>query len=208
MSRERSVVFVVDDDFYMRESIEDLLRSVGHDVQAFESTQAFRQSPRPDLPACLILDVRLPDESGLEFQRELAGSGSEPPVVFVTAHGDIQMSVAAMKAGAVEFLPKPFRDQDLLDAVHRAIAIDRMRRAEVAAIAELRGRFASLTPREQETMALVVAGQMNKQIASELQLSEVTVKVHRANVMRKMSARTLPELVRIADRLSATTTRA
>jgi FixJ family two-component response regulator len=205
MSKPDSVVFIVDDDTSMRESVQSLLRSVGHSVQAFESTQAFLLGERPDAPGCLVLDVRLPGSSGLEFQRELAGSGIRLPIVFITGHGDIPMSVAAMKAGALEFLTKPFRDQDLLDAVHRGIELDRGCRAELAMLAELRERFASLTPREQEVMALVVAGQMNKQIAGELQLSEVTVKVHRGHVMRKMQAKSLPDLVRIADRLSAGT---
>lgn len=202
-----SVVFVVDDDPSVRESIRSLLRSVGHSVQVFDTAQAFLVGERIDAPGCLILDVRLPGSSGLEFQRELAGSGISIPIVFITGHGDIPMSVAAMKAGALEFLTKPFRDQDLLDAVHRGIELDRSRRAELAMLAELRERFATLTPREQEIMALVAAGQMNKQIAGELQLSEVTVKVHRAQVMRKMQAKSLPDLVRIADRLGAGTAR-
>ncbi|UEM19753.1 response regulator transcription factor [Skermanella mucosa] len=205
MSLPSSVVFVVDDDPSVRESIRSLLRSVGHSVQVFDTTQAFMLAERIDAPGCLILDVRLPGSSGLEFQRALAGSGISIPIVFITGHGDIPMSVAAMKAGALEFLTKPFRDQDLLDAVHRGIELDRGRRDELAMLAELRERFATLTPREQEIMALVAAGQMNKQIAGELQLSEVTVKVHRAQVMRKMQAKSLPDLVRIADKLGAGT---
>ncbi|WP_192499058.1 response regulator transcription factor [Skermanella pratensis] len=205
MSLPQSVVFVVDDDPSVRESIRSLLRSVGHSVQAFDTTQAFMLGERLDVPGCLILDVRLPGSSGLELQRELAGSGISIPIVFITGHGDIPMSVAAMKAGALEFLTKPFRDQDLLDAVHRGIELDRGRREELAMLAELRERFATLTPREQEIMALVAAGLMNKQIAGELQLSEVTVKVHRAQVMRKMQARSLPDLVRFADKLGAVT---
>lgn len=208
MSRDQSVVFIVDDDLYVREAIEDLLRSVGHAVHAFDTTEAFLQAPRIDLPGCLVLDVRLPDTSGLEFQRAQAASGIQLPIVFITGHGDIPMSVAAMKAGAIEFLTKPFRDQDLLDAVHKGIALDRRHRAEFAMIAELRERHASLTSREREIMDLVVAGQINKQIAGELGLSEMTVKVHRAQVMRKMNARSLPDLVRIADHLSTATTRA
>jgi FixJ family two-component response regulator len=208
MSRDGSVVFVVDDDFYVRESIEDLLRSVGHEVRSYESVEAFLQGPRIDLPACLVLDVRLPNTSGLEFQRLLASTGNKLPIVFITGHGDIPMSVAAMKAGAIEFLTKPFRDQDLLDAVHAGIALDRRRRADEAELASLCERYASLTPREQETMALVVSGLMNKQIAAELGLSEMTVKVHRAQVMRKMNATSLPELVRIADSLNAATGKA
>jgi FixJ family two-component response regulator len=208
MSRDGSVVFVVDDDFYVREAIEDLLRSVGHEVRSYDSVKAFLDDLRIDLPACLVLDVRLPDTSGLEFQRLQAATGNSIPIVFITGHGDIPMSVAAMKAGAIEFLTKPFRDQDLLDAVHAGIALDRRRRADETERAALRERYASLTPREQETMALVVSGLMNKQIAAALGLSEMTVKVHRAQVMRKMSAASLPELVRIADSLSALTTRA
>jgi FixJ family two-component response regulator len=201
MNREPSIVFVVDDDPYVREAIEDLLRSVGHEVRTFASVEAFQQSPPVDLPGCLILDVRLPDTSGLEFQRAQTASGSGLPIVFITGHGDIPMSVAAMKAGAVEFLTKPFRDQDLVDAVHAGIALDRRRRAAAGSLAALRERYASLTPREQETMALVVAGLLNKQIAGRLGLSEMTVKVHRAQVMRKMNASSLPDLVRIADTL-------
>lgn len=203
MSREPAIVYVVDDDFFVRESIEDLLRSVGHEVRSFASVEALLQAPRVDLPGCLILDVRLPDTSGLEFQRLQASTDIGLPIVFITGHGDIPMSVAAMKAGAVEFLAKPFRDQDLLDAVHAGIARDRRRRADEAAVAALRARYASLTPREQETMALVVTGMLNKQIAAALGLSEMTVKVHRAQVMRKMNATSLPDLVRIADSLSA-----
>ncbi|WP_114943384.1 response regulator transcription factor [Microvirga calopogonii] len=208
MSRDGSVVFVVDDDFYVREAIEDLLRSVGHEVRSYDSVAAFLDGPLIDLPACLVLDVRLPGTSGLEFQRLQASTGSRLPIVFITGHGDIPMSVAAMKAGAIEFLTKPFRDQDLLDAVHAGIALDRRRRAGEAERTALFERYASLTPREQETMALVVSGLMNKQIAAALGLSEMTVKVHRAQVMRKMNAASLPELVRIADSLAAVTTKA
>lgn len=203
MTQEQTVVFIVDDDFYIRESIQDLLRSVGHEVQAFESIRAFLKGPRLDRPGCLVLDVRLPETSGLEFQRAQAASGIQIPIVFITGHGDIPMTVAAMKAGAIEFLTKPFRDQDLLDAVHRGIALDRRRRMETAVLRELLNRFSSLTSREREVMDLVVTGQLNKQIAGELDLSEMTVKVHRAHVMQKMNARSLPELVRIADRLKA-----
>jgi FixJ family two-component response regulator len=207
MSTDQSLVFIIDDDPSMRASIQSLLRSVGHATQAFASTQEFKLSERPDAPGCLVLDVRLPGRSGLEFQQELAGSDIRVPIVFITGHGDVPMSVTAMKAGAVEFLTKPFRDQDLLDAVHRGIEIDRDRRAESAMLAELRQRFDSLTPREREVMALVAAGQLNKQIAAELDLSEITVKVHRAQVMRKLQAKSLPDLVRIADRLAADTTK-
>lgn len=207
MSSEQSIVFVIDDDPSMRASIESLLLSVGHRTQAFATTQEFVLSERPDVPGCLVLDVRLPGRSGLEFQQELARSDIRLPIVFITGHGDVAMSVTAMKAGAIEFLTKPFRDQDLLDAVHRGIEIDRDRRAESAILADLRERFSSLTPREREVMALVAAGQLNKQIAAELDLSEITVKVHRGQVMRKMQAKSLPDLVRFADRLAADTTK-
>jgi len=208
MNKKGSIVYVIDDDFYVRESIEDLLRSVGHEVRSYSSVEAFLDDHRIDLPTCLVLDVRLPDTSGLEFQRLQESIGIRFPIVFITGHGDIPMSVAAMKAGAIEFLTKPFRDQDLLDAVHAGIALDRRRRADEEALAELRGRYASLTPREQETMTLVVTGLLNKQIAAELGLSEMTVKVHRAQVMRKMNASSLAELVRIADSLNAVTGKA
>ena len=207
MSTEQSVVFIIDDDPSMRASIESLLRSVGHTAQSFASTQEFMLSERLDAPGCLVLDIRLPGRSGLEFQRELAKSDIRLPIVFITGHGDVPMSVTAMKAGAIEFLTKPFRDQDLLDAVHRGLEMDRGRRAEAAMLVELWQRFNSLTPREREVMALVAAGQLNKQIAAELDLSEITVKVHRAQVMRKMEAKSLPDLVRIADRLAADTTK-
>lgn len=208
MNRKGSIVYVIDDDFYVRESIEDLLRSVGHEVRSYGSVEAFLDDHRIDLPTCLVLDVRLPDTSGLEFQRLQESIGIRFPIVFITGHGDIPMSVAAMKAGAIEFLTKPFRDQDLLDAVHAGIALDRRRRADEEALTELRERYTSLTPREQETMALVVTGMLNKQIAAELGLSEMTVKVHRAQVMRKMNAPSLAELVRIADSLNAATGKA
>lgn len=207
MSMDQSVVFIIDDDPSMRASIESLLLSVGHATQAFATTQEFVLSERPDLPGCLVLDVRLPGRSGLEFQQELARSDIRLPIVFITGHGDVAMSVTAMKAGAIEFLTKPFRDQDLLDAVHRGIEIDRGRRSELVMLAELWQRFESLTPREREVMALVAAGQLNKQIAAELSLSEITVKVHRAQVMRKMQAKSLPDLVRFADRLVADNTK-
>lgn len=204
---EQSLVFVVDDDPFVRESLDSLLRSVGHSVQSFATAEAFIKAERRDAPSCLILDVRLPGSSGLEFQRQLARSESPLPIVFITAHGDVPMSVAAMKAGAVEFLTKPFRDQELLDAVHRAIELDRACRAEAATVAELRDRFATLTPREREILGLVTEGRMNKQIAGDLKLSEVTVKVHRAQVMQKLQARSLADLVRIADRLASGTAR-
>ncbi|KQU50595.1 two-component system response regulator [Bosea sp. Leaf344] len=203
MSKNGSIVFVVDDDPAMRISLESLLQSVGHTVAAFETARDFRLAPRPDLPSCLVLDVRLPGQSGLEFQREIGRTDSPPPIVFITGHGDVPMSVAAMKAGAVEFLTKPFRDQDLIDGVHRAIELDRRRRAKAAMLAELRERVATMTPREREILPLVAAGRMNKQIAQTLQLSEVTVKVHRAQVMQKLRANSVADLVRIADRLAA-----
>jgi FixJ family two-component response regulator len=207
MSRDQSLFFIIDDDPSIRASIESLLRSVGHTVQSFASTREFMLSERLDAPSCLVLDIRLPDQSGLDFQRELAESAIRLPILFITGHGDVPMSVTAMKAGAVEFLTKPFRDQDLLDAVHRGLELDRDRRAEAAMLAELSQRFDSLTPRERQIMALVAAGQLNKQIATELDLSEVTVKVHRAQVMRKMEAKSLPDLVRFADRLALNTTK-
>jgi FixJ family two-component response regulator len=197
------MVFIVDDDPAMRASLESLLRSVGHAVRSFETARAFGAAPRPDLPGCLVLDVRLPGLSGLEFQREFGRSPDPLPIVFITGHGDVPMSVAAMKAGAVEFLTKPFRDQDLLDSVHNAIERDRQRRASAAVLAELRERAATMTPREREILPLVAAGQMNKQIANSLRLSEVTVKVHRAQVMQKLRASSIADLVRIADRLAA-----
>ena len=201
MVEERAVVFVIDDDPSMRLALEDLVSTVGLDVRVFAAPQEFLQSKRPDAPSCLVLDVRLPGMSGLTFHKELAKEGVALPVIFITGHGDIPMSVRAMKAGAVEFLSKPFHDQDLLDAIHAAIERDRKRRREAAQLAELRVRFATLTERERQIMSLVVAGRANKQIAAELSLSEMTVKVHRGQAMRKMHAGSLPELVRMADRL-------
>jgi FixJ family two-component response regulator len=203
MNSEQSVVFIIDDDPSIREALLSLFRSVGYVSHAFASTQEFLLGDRPEAPGCLVLDVRLQGRSGLEFQRELAESGVRFPVIFITGFGDIPMSVTAMKAGAIEFLAKPFRDQDLLDAVYRGIELDRRQRAESAVVAQLQARFNSLTPRERAVMALVAEGKLNKQIADELQLSEVTVKVHRAQVMSKMQAKSLPELVRFTDRLTA-----
>jgi FixJ family two-component response regulator len=185
----------------MRLALEDLVATVGLEVRAFAAPQEFLQSKPPDATGCLVLDVRLPGMSGLTLQKELAKEGLALPVIFITGHGDIPMSVRAMKAGAVEFLTKPFHDQDLLDAIHTAIERDRKRRREAVRIAELRERFATLSEREHQIMMLVVIGRANKQIAAELTLSEMTVKVHRGQVMRKMHARSLPELVRMADRL-------
>jgi FixJ family two-component response regulator len=201
MVEERAVVFVIDDDPSMRLALEDLVSTVGLDVRVFAAPQEFLQSKRPDAPSCLVLDVRLPGMSGLTFHKELANERVALPVIFITGHGDIPMSVRAMKAGAVEFLTKPFHDQDLLDAIHAAIERDRKRRREAVRFAELRERFATLTERERQIMSLVVIGRPNKQIAAELTLSEMTVKVHRGQVMRKMHAGSLPELVRMADRL-------
>ena len=203
MSEEQPTVFVIDDDPSVREALAGLLRSVGLESRSFGSTREFLQSERPDGPGCLVLDVRLPERSGLDFQRELADSGNQLPIVFISGHGDIPMSVRAIKAGAIEFLPKPFHDQELLDAIQLGIERDRARRRDAAAVADLRERFESLTRREREIMALVVTGRMNKQIAADLDVSEITVKVHRGHVMRKMRARSLADLVRMADRLEA-----
>jgi len=198
---DQPVVFVVDDDPSMRATLTDVMRSVGLQVQTFASAREFMDSKPPDAPGCLVLDVRLPGQSGLDFQRTLAKSGMELPVVFITGHGDVSMSVRAMKAGAVDFLIKPFRDQDLLDAVHAAIERDRTRRQQVIGVADLEERYRSLTERERDIMALVVVGRLNKLIAAELGLAEVTVKAHRSQLMHKMGAKSLPELVRMADRL-------
>ena len=197
-----NTVLVVDDDASVRESLHSLLRSVGYGVRLFDSVQTLLDDGDFTEAGCLVLDVRLPGQSGLELQRTLTKAGVALPVVFITGHGDVPMSVAAMKAGAIEFLTKPFRDQDLLDAVTRGIEQSWARRAETAALSDLLRRFATLSPREREVMALVCSGKMNKQIAAELQLSEITVKIHRGKVMRKMQADSLPELVRFADRLA------
>jgi FixJ family two-component response regulator len=208
MAEERAIVFVIDDDPSMREAVQDLIASVGLEARGFASPREFLEAVRPDAPACLVLDVRLPGASGLNFQHELAQSGVNIPVIFITGHGDIPMSVRAIKAGAVEFLTKPFHDQQLLDAVNAGIERNRAQRREAAVMDDLRQRFAALTPREREIMALVILGRMNKQIAGELGVSEVTVKVHRGQIMRKMRAKSLPELVRMGDvlRLAVTPT--
>ena len=200
-----ALVFVVDDDAPMRESLQNLLWSVGLRVEAFASAQEFLRHTRPDVPGCLVLDVRLPGLSGLELQQRLAQVDIAMPIIFITGHGDIPMTVQAMKAGAVEFLTKPFRDQELLDAIQQAVARDRHAREQRAQSEALRSRYRTLTPRERDVMARVVAGLLNKQIAAELGTSEAAVKVHRQHVMAKMGAGSLAELVRMADRLGIST---
>jgi len=202
-----AIVFVVDDDLSIREAIQSLVRLEGLRVETFATAQDFLRRKRPDLPGCVVLDVELPGLSGLDLQRELAAHGIKLPIIFITGYGDIPMSVRAMKAGATEFLTKPFRDQDLLDAIQQALERDRAARQHSKEIAELRKRFDALTSREREVMNLVVGGWLNKQIGFELKISEITVKIHRGRVMGKMGAQSLAELVRMTERLELPTAR-
>jgi len=201
MPDAKPTVLIVDDDVELRNSLGRLLRSVGLDAQLFASVSDFLQSDPPHGPTCLVLDVRLPGQSGLDFQRELAAAKRELPIIFITGHADIPMSVQAMKGGAIEFLTKPFRDQDLLDAIQVGLSRDRDRRENDKALAALRERFASLSPREREIMIQVARGRLSKQIAGDIGIAEATVKVHRSRAMRKMNARSLPELGRMTDKL-------
>ncbi|MGA2190829.1 MAG: response regulator transcription factor [Steroidobacteraceae bacterium] len=194
-------VFIVDDDGGVRRAVQDLVESIGLRAEAFATGQEFLNKKRTPNPSCLVLDVRLPQMSGLDFQRNLADLGMQIPIIFITAHGDIPMSVRALKSGAVEFLTKPFRDQDLLDAIQQALQRDRAAREQQDEVHELHGRYLSLTARERAVMRLVVAGMLNKQIAAEIGISEATVKIHRGNVMQKMQAGSIIELVRIVDKL-------
>ena len=194
-------VFILDDDAGVRESIQDLVESVGLHSKSFATAQEFLSSEPREGPSCLVLDVRLPDTSGLDLQQELSRAGIQIPIIFITGHADIPMTVQAMKSGAVEFLTKPFRDQDLLDVIHRALTRDRGLREGQKQLAHLQERYGTLSAREREVMSLVVAGMLNKQIAAELNASETTVKIHRGRVMQKMQAKSLPDLVRMADRL-------
>lgn len=199
--QQDAMVFIIDDDEALREALAALFRSVGLQVKSFASAAEFRQTSLPDIPSCLVLDIRLPGLGGLEFQADLARANIQIPIIFMTGHGDIPMSVRAMKAGAVEFLTKPFRDQDMLDAVQLAIEQNRKQHKDAVATFKLKANFETLSPREQQIMSLVAAGLMNKQIAAEIGVSEVTVKVHRGSVMRKMGAKSIADLVRMSDAL-------
>ena len=201
MNQPLSIVFVIDDDDSVRRALQRLIRSVGLRVELFGSAHEFLERDRPNIPNCMILDIRLPGMSGLDFQRRLAEAKIHIPIIFITGHGDIAMTVRAMKAGAVEFLTKPFNDQDLLDAIQHALEQDRVRRQQEAEIATLRERFESLTPREQEILPRVVSGLLNKQIAGEIGTTEATVKVHRSQLMRKMGSKSVADLVRMAERI-------
>ena len=201
MTADQPLVFVVDDDVSAREGIEDVLQSVGFPVMSFESAQDFLQCPRPECPACIVLDVRMPNISGLEFQKVLIEAGIRLPVIFITGHGDIPMSVMAMKSGAIEFLTKPVREQSLLDAVNAGVKADRLRRQASKYVSELQKRFELLTPRERQVFALVVTGRPNKKIAAHLKLSEMTVKVHRSQITKKMRANSIIDLAKMADDL-------
>jgi RNA polymerase sigma factor (sigma-70 family) len=201
MTEQSPIVFVVDDDASIRDALRSLIRSVGLRVEIFASPSEFLQGKRPDAPSCLVLDVRLPGKGGFDLQRELADANIHIPIIFITGHGDIPMSVRAMKAGAVEFLTKPFRDQDLLDAIQVGLDRDRARRQREAEMAMLRERLESLTPREREVLPLVVSGLLNKQVAAEIGTTEATVKVHRSQLMRKMGASSLADLVRMGEKM-------
>jgi FixJ family two-component response regulator len=200
-----STVYIIDDDHGMRQAVQDLVESVGLHAESFSTGEEFLRKERSSKPSCLVLDVRLPNMSGLDFQRRLADTGVQIPIIFITAHGDIPMSVGALKSGAVEFLTKPFRDQDLLDSIQQALQRDRMAREQQVEIHELQNRYQSLTAREKEVIGFVVSGMVNKEIASEIGTSESTVKIHRGNVMQKMRAASLIDLVRMADKLKLST---